>query len=175
MFLLFGLGNFGSKYQAQRHNAGYWLIESLLKKLNLPPLTLQKKLKTRLSKDKNLILAINETFMNECGPSLQSTAHFYKIKPSNIYLAHDDLDLEVGESKIQFDRGPAGHHGVESVIQALGTQSFHRIRLGIGRHPKITPEKYVLTPPNFFEKLRINKNISQTSTDIISKLKLSGL
>ncbi len=175
MFLLFGLGNFGSKYQAHRHNAGYWLVESLLKKLNLPPLTLQKKLKTRLSKDKNLILATNETFMNESGPSLQSTAHFYKIKPANIYLAHDDLDLKVGESKIQFDRGPAGHHGVESVIQVLGTQSFHRIRLGIGRHPKITPEKYVLTPPNFFEKLRINKNISQTSADIISKLKLSGL
>ena len=107
--------------------------------------------------------------MNEAGYSIQRQVHFYKIDLADFYLIHDDLDLPVGEYRIQFDRGPAGHHGVESVIQHLGTQAFNRIRIGIGKPENNVPvEDYVLQKFTTEE----NKIIDETFDKIISNLPL---
>ena len=128
MKLFIGLGNPGKIYEKTRHTVGHQFIE-ILKTKNLP----------------NSKFDINTGFMNEAGLSVGKIVHFYKIDLNNFYLIHDDLDLPVGEYRIQFDRGPAGHHGVESVIGHLGSQAFNRIRIGIGKPPEhVAVEDFVL-------------------------------
>ncbi len=167
MYLVFGLGNPEEKYQSTRHNVGQWLIHSLQKKLSLPNLTNQKKLQSKTIKGNNLVLAFSNLYVNQSGESVQKVSSFFKIPKKNIFIVHDDLDLPVGDYKIQFNRGPAGHHGIESVIKHLNTQSFHRIRLGIGRSKNIPGEKYVLQKPNFFEKIKLQKTIQRAIEDLL--------
>jgi len=150
MNLIIGLGNPGKKYASTRHNVGHMVIDNLPTQKNI--------LKT-------------DCFMNESGIFVQKQVHFYKIPPANLYIIHDDLDLPVGEYRIQFDRGPAGHHGVESIIQHLGTQAFWRIRIGIG-HPEFdTVENYVLKPFTKDESVLISQTIDKIVAEITS---LSG-
>ena len=153
MKLIIGLGNPGKKYQNTRHNLGQTVAKLLTEKYG--------------PKTSSLMFTITDCYMNESGPAVQKVLHFYKIPPADLYLIHDDLDLGVGEYKIQFDRGPAGHHGVESVIQSLGTQAFNRIRIGIGKPtPPISPEDYVLLPFSAADKLIINQTIDKIIADI---------
>lgn len=163
--LLVGLGNPSKAYQNTRHNLGRVLVEKyaklhgikLLKKPKLNALIGQ----TRVG-DWSLILALPTTFMNLSGQAVAKIANFYKIDPENIYIAHDDLDIRLGESKIQFDLGPAGHNGIKSIIDNLATQAFWRIRIGIG-HPQdnIPIEDYVLMPPTKDELPQLNSVISE--------------
>lgn len=153
MKYFFGLGNIGKQYQKTRHNVGHQFIAKLTI-MDLPHTKLE----------------INSGYMNESGLSAQKFVHFYKIDLNNFYLVHDDLDLGVGEYRLQFDRGPAGHHGVESVIAHLGTQTFNRIRIGIGKPPNQIPvEDFVLQ--NFSKEEKII--ISATFDKILAKLKLN--
>lgn len=153
MKLIIGLGNPDKKYQNTRHNVGHQFITHF-KELNPSQTT----------------LAINDGFMNESGVSVQKTVHFYKVPLNQFYLVHDDLDLPVGEYRLQFDRGPAGHHGVESVIQNLGSQAFWRIRIGIG-HPinQIPVEDYVLQPFSADEKVLISQTIDKIAEDFMGR------
>jgi PTH1 family peptidyl-tRNA hydrolase len=155
MKLFVGLGNPDKKYQDTRHNIGHYFI-SILEKLNLP----------------NLKTGINSGYMNEAGDSVQKLVHFYKISHNNFYLVHDDLDLATGEYRVQFDRGPAGHHGVESVIQHLGSQLFWRIRIGVGRpeNKNVPIEDYVLQKFSTAEKILIDQAIDK----IVSEIKKQG-
>lgn len=154
MKLFIGLGNPGKKYLNTRHNIGHQLIDKL-KVLDLPKVK----------------LATNDSYMNEAGLSVQKVVHFYKIPLDQVYIIHDDLDLPVGEYRLHFDRGPAGHHGVESVIVHLGSQAFNRIRIGIGHPLDNTPvEDYVLRPFTSEE----TKIISQTIDKIIADIKNLG-
>ncbi|MFA7300911.1 MAG: aminoacyl-tRNA hydrolase [Candidatus Shapirobacteria bacterium] len=151
MKYFFGLGNPGKQYEKTRHNIGHQII-SILKEKNPP----------------NCKLETNTGFMNEAGLSAQKFVHFYKVNLDNFYLVHDDLDLPVGEYRIQFDRGPAGHHGVESVIGHIGSQAFNRIRVGIGKPINQVPvEDFVLLPFTKEEKVIINETIDK----IVEKLK----
>lgn len=149
MKLFIGLGNPDKKYENTRHNVGHLLI-------------------SRLPASKSHLKSDN--YMNESGIFVQKQIHFYKIDPSDLYLIHDDLDLPVGEWRLQFDRGPAGHHGVESVIEHLGTQAFWRIRIGIGKPEIIPVEKYVLQPFSAEEK----KKISEVIDTIIGEIENLG-
>jgi len=154
MKLFIGLGNPGKQYQNTRHNVGHQFIE-ILKTKNLP----------------NSKLDINTGFMNEAGLSVQKIVHFYKIDLNNFYLIHDDLDLPVGEYRIQFDRGPAGHHGVESVIGHLGTQAFNRIRIGIGKPPEfVDVADYVLQKFSLSDKKIITETIDKIVQELYNTL-----
>jgi len=155
MKLFVGLGNPGKKYQNTRHNLGQTIAKKLIEKYG--------------QKNNGLMFTITDSFMNESGPAVQKIVHFYKISPADLYLIHDDLDLGVGDYKIQFDRGPAGHHGVESVIQSLGTQAFNRIRVGIGKPTTpITVEDYVLQPFSPEERVIIDQTIDKIVKEIES-------
>lgn len=171
--LLIGLGNPGKAYQNTRHNLGSVLVEKYAK-LHGIKLLKKPKLEAFIGQgrvgESNLILALPTTFMNLSGTAVQKVANFYKITPENIYITHDDLDIGVGESKIQIDRGPAGHNGIKSIIDCLGSQAFWRLRIGIG-HPQdnIPTQDYVLMPPTKDEKTKIYQEIDK----IIEDLKLN--
>jgi len=167
MKALIGLGNPGKTYQNTRHNLGQLIISNLILNLNLK-LKTNPKLSAKITKHKNWLIAIPTTFMNNSGQAVQKILSYYKISPDNLYVIHDDLDLEVGDWKIQFDRGPAGHNGIKSVVENLGTQSFNRFRVGIG-HPtnNLPVEDYVLKPFLPTEK----KIITQTIDKILPEIK----
>ena len=151
MKLFFGLGNSGKEYENTRHNLGQMIIKKISEK-NSFSLSKKIKLQSEVGESSKNIFALSTGYMNLSGASVQKVAAFYKISPENIYIIHDDLDLPVGEWKLQFDRGPAGHNGVISTIENLGTQAFWRIRVGIG-HPEIEAvESYVLKPFSSDEK-----------------------
>lgn len=126
MFLLVGLGNPGEKYQNTSHNVGHWLVDQLEA---LDGFTLRK----------------TSVYMNNSGLAVKRLLDEMKLSPDNLVVAHDDLDLKLGEFKLQEGRGSAGHKGVQSIIDTLGTQNFWRLRLGIGRPPSgFEAEEYVL-------------------------------
>lgn len=132
MKLLVGLGNPGPKYQNTRHNVGFLFLDFLVKN-NL----LNKQVKT-LKPD---------TYMNHSGMAVAKELNFYKLKPADLIVVHDDLDLRLGEYKVQFGKGPKLHNGVESVEKVLGTKDFWRVRIGVdNRIPdnRVSGKSYVL-------------------------------
>ncbi len=147
--LVFGLGNPGRQYTRSRHNIGRETVNyfagQLEEEFQYAPKLKAYFLKARLGK-LQVVLAKSELFMNESGYSLRLLKDYYKIAPDNIWVIHDDVDIPFGKIKSSYGRGAAGHHGVESVIQHLGTADFHRIRIGVWNRP-------------FSEK---NKNITQS-------------
>jgi len=163
--LLVGLGNPGKSYQNTRHNLGSFLVEKYTQRHHAELLK-KPGFKANIGQiragESKIILATPATFMNLSGQPISKIINFYKITPQNIYVAHDDLDIEVGESKIQFDRGPAGHNGIKSIIEQLSNHQFWRIRIGIN-HPtdNIDVEDYVLMPPTTDEKSKINQTIDK--------------
>ena len=166
MKLFFGLSNPGKQYQNTRHNLGQMIIKKYVETHDRASLLNKSKLQCQLCEiDKN-IFAISSGYMNESGIALQKVAAFYKISPENIYIIHDDLDLPVGEWRLQFDRGPAGHNGVKSVIENLGTQAFWRIRVGIGKPEFDNTEEYVLKPFSKEEKMLISETLDKILTEI---------
>lgn len=158
MQAIIGLGNPGKKYTGTRHNVGFFILDYFQKKLNLPPFALNKKIRAKISKNRSYLLSKPQTFMNRSGRSVQALLLFYKIPHRNLWLIHDDIDIPLGQFKIQRNRSAAGHQGVQSVIQSLGTQDFQRIRAGIGAlgPKKIPTEKFVLQCFTPSEQKKIN-------------------
>lgn len=166
MKLFFGLGNPGKQYQNTRHNLGQMIINNYLEAQRAEHIRIKSKLNSSLIEINKNIFAISTDYMNESGIALQKVVAFYKISPENIYIIHDDLDLPVGEWRLQFDRGPAGHNGVKSVIENLGTQAFWRIRVGIGKPEFDSAEQYVLKPFSKEEKVIITETIDKILKEI---------
>lgn len=149
MKLIVGLGNPGEKYQATKHNLGFVVLDGLLQKLEPVDKTVWRKdskSNNLIFKTKELILAKPQTMMNASGFAVQKLSDYYKIKPKDIWVVHDDVDLILGKFKIRLGGAAAGHRGVESIIEKLGTDKFVRFRLGIGRPGRGEPgvDDYVL-------------------------------
>lgn len=148
MFLIVGLGNPEEKYAGTRHNLGFEVVDALRKKLNAGDWSLEDKFKSEFIKFNytlnpihyTLVLARPQTYMNKSGLAVAKLANFFKIKPQNIVIVHDELDLELGHIKIRLGGSAAGHHGVESVIAGLGTDQYVRLRLGIGTQKALSGE-----------------------------------
>lgn len=158
MRLIVGLGNPGEKYQNTRHNLGFMVLDELARKmlsLSKTKWQIDEKSNSQFIKVNNqLILVEPQTMMNASGFAVAKLASFYKVKAEDIWVVHDDVDLPLGKIKIRLSGAAGGHHGVESIIQQLGTDKFVRFRLGIG-HPgrgndKLV-ERYVLQGFTFHE------------------------
>lgn len=139
MKLIVGLGNPGEKYAKVRHNLGFMVLDELVDNWEE-----NKKLKSLISKKDDLIFAKPLTYMNNSGLAVKLLTIAYNLVPSALIIVHDDLDLMLGQIKVRTGGSAAGHHGVESIIEALGTDQFTRVRLGIGNQKP--SEKFVLDP-----------------------------
>lgn len=135
MFLIVGLGNPGPEYENTRHNLGFEVIEELAGRLSIT--SLKSKCHSFIAEAKignhKIIIAQPQTFMNNSGPAVRGLLEWFKINLRNLILVYDDVDLEVGQVRLREKGSSAGHHGVESVMASLGTGSFVRVRIGIGR------------------------------------------
>jgi PTH1 family peptidyl-tRNA hydrolase len=164
--LLVGLGNPGKEYQSTRHNAGAWWVSHLVD---------QKKLSFRKEAkffgsvanlklgDKEILLMLPQTFMNESGKAVGAVARFYKIQAAEILIAHDELDLPCGTVKLKRGGGVGGHNGLKDIAAQMGSQDFWRLRLGIG-HPGDASKVsgFVLNAPTKQESVLINDAITRS-------------
>jgi len=141
MKLIVGLGNPGIKYKNTRHNVGFMALDKMSGDFKF-----NKKFNAEVSKIDDTVLAKPQTFMNLSGPSVQAVMSFYDIAPDDLTVIHDDLDIALGEFKIQKGRSSAGHNGVQSIMDSIGTKEFTRVRVGIKTEAleKIPVEKFVL-------------------------------
>ncbi len=133
-YIIIGLGNPGEEYDGTRHNVGRMVLDAFVKVNKLKDWQIDKKLKAlkteiKIGKNKALILK-PETFMNKSGETVKSIITSKK-KAETLIVIHDDLDLPLGKVKISFNKSSGGHKGVESIIRAIKTEAFIRLRLGI--------------------------------------------
>jgi PTH1 family peptidyl-tRNA hydrolase len=185
MFILVGLGNPGKEYENTRHNTGAMALEVFRKSQNFPEWKFDKKLSALTSNGKlktyNVKLLQPQTFMNKSGDALKNlplTTHNLqqgkkKIKEiANLAVLHDDLDIPFGSYKISFNKSSGGHRGVESIIKAVKTQAFARVRIGIAASAAVvkksqddeTVEKVILgkfTPDQLAELKKMLKHIAE--------------
>lgn len=145
--LVVGLGNPGKDYRHHRHNVGFMLADRLAAELGLRFTRHQSKaLVTSGSlSGRKLILAKPQTFMNLAGQSVAPLVRFYRIALTDLLVICDDLDLPQGALRLRPEGGSAGHKGLRSIFEALGSQDFPRLRIGIGRPPgSMDPADFVL-------------------------------
>jgi PTH1 family peptidyl-tRNA hydrolase len=131
MKLLVGLGNPGPTYTYTRHNIGFLIIDKILHRVSANNIS-KKSFLGELYKYKDMLLLKPTTFMNLSGKSVQAVANFYKIKPDDILVIHDDIDLPFGAIKLKKGGGHGGHNGLKS-IDSLITKEYNRLRLGVDK------------------------------------------
>jgi PTH1 family peptidyl-tRNA hydrolase len=132
--LVVGLGNPGREYEHNRHNVGHMVVDELARRHDA---SWKSKFSGQLADIRidchKVGLLKPETFMNESGRSVRAAAQFYKLEPDAILVVHDESDLELGRLQARRGGGLAGHNGLRSVAQHLGTSDFLRLRVGVGR------------------------------------------
>lgn len=168
-YLIVGLGNPGREYRENRHNIGFMLIDRLAIRLNARLSRFQSKalLASTRHREKKIILAKPQTYMNLSGQAIQSLTHFYKIPLENLIVAHDDLDLPFGTIRLRPKGGAGGQKGIKSAIQHLGTQEFPRLRMGIGRPPgRMDPAAYVLQDFSRAEEQLLSETLDRAADAI---------
>lgn len=132
--LVAGLGNPGREHAQDRHNAGWMAVDELARRHDG---SFRSKFSGRLAElrvgEARLALLKPETYMNLSGGPVGAAARFFKVPPEALVVVHDDVDLEPGRLQVRLGGGLAGHNGLRSIAQALGTQEFLRVRIGVGR------------------------------------------
>ena len=160
--LVVGLGNPGKEYERTRHNAGSWLVERFAQANGI---TLRKdpKFKALVGKlaDGGWLL-LPQSFMNLSGQPVHMLAGFFKIKPEEVLVVHDELDFEPGVARLKQGGGIAGHNGLRDISQRLASHDYWRLRIGVGKPPPGTEGgDYVLHKPSVEEKAAIDQAIDR--------------
>jgi PTH1 family peptidyl-tRNA hydrolase len=175
--LIVGLGNPGPEYEQTRHNVGFWLVDNLAGGVARSPLKREARFNALVAKGvivgQEVWLLEPQTFMNLSGQSVGGLAHFYKIKPDEVLVVHDELDLAPGIAKIKKGGSSGGHNGLKDITSALGTQDYWRLRIGIGHPRSVNSQQavadFVLHRPRKEEQPLINEAIAY-SLDVIPLL-----
>ena len=148
MLLVAGLGNPGREYARNRHNAGYLVLDELVRRHSG---SWRSKFSGQVAEirvdDAKVVLLKPETYMNESGRSVGAAAQFFKVEPADVLVVHDEGDFDLGRLEVKFGGGLAGHNGLRSIAQHLKTQDFRRLRIGVGRPERGDPRSladYVL-------------------------------
>ena len=171
MKLIVGLGNPGEKHEKTRHNLGFLVLDRFLRDFSQVQKTIwedNKKFKCDMAKIdwqpkkgilRKVILVKPKTYMNNSGLCVGLVSSFYKINPSDIWIIHDEIDLPSGSMKIRLGGGSAGHKGVMSIMNSLGTEKFWRFRLGIGHQKGIQNLKFL--PRRRADKIKNSKSVEE--------------
>jgi PTH1 family peptidyl-tRNA hydrolase len=175
--LVAGLGNPGREHARDRHNAGWMVVDELAGRHGSP--SFRSKFSGRLAElriaDRRVALLKPETYMNESGRSIGAASRFFKVPADHLLVVHDDVDLDIGRLQARLGGGLAGHNGLRSIAQALGTKDFLRLRIGVGRPGRGDPRDvadYVLSP---FEADEDPEAIVGRAADAVESLLVDGL
>ncbi len=148
--LVAGLGNPGRKYERTRHNIGHMVCAEVARRRGASS---RSKFSGKLAElrldDARVALLAPQTFMNESGRSVGAAVRYFKLPPEQLLVVHDEVDLDLGRLQVRMGGGLAGHNGLRSVAQHLGTPEFMRLRVGVGRPERGDPRPvadWVLTP-----------------------------
>jgi PTH1 family peptidyl-tRNA hydrolase len=142
-WLVVGLGNPGPAFALHRHNIGYRVAEELARRMNVR-FRAARGMRIEVAEGRvgpvgddapRLIMGKPRTFMNESGWAVARLLAYYKLKPSQMIVVHDELDLDAGQLRVKFGGGDNGHNGLKSIRSSLGTGDFYRVRIGVGRPP----------------------------------------
>jgi peptidyl-tRNA hydrolase, PTH1 family len=174
--IVVGLGNPGKKYEQTRHNVGFLVLDCLAEKLNAS-------WKTKASwssqvaeislNEKKVVLLKPETFMNLSGNAVARARGFWRKTPiDQIWVIHDDVDLELGDIRIKKGGSSAGHRGINSIDNKLGSADYHRIRVGVGRpdNSKIPIDKFVLGKFAEAEQKQIREIVESACETILKQI-----
>lgn len=173
MKLVVGLGNPGREYKNTRHNVGFMVLDNYLGKVNWK--TKQENYYYTEEVNGEQIIYIKPiTYMNLSGLAVNKIVSFYKIKPSDILVIQDDLDLNVASYKIKRNSSSGGHNGIKSIIQELKTEEFGRLKIGIGKSSQIPTDKYVLGKFSTEDASLIAKNMD-TYKNIVDVFVKNGI
>ncbi len=175
--LVVGLGNPGKEYEKTRHNVGWWVLDEVSRRWGFS--FDRKKFEgvygeTRIN-DQNVLFLKPLTYMNRSGESVSQFVRFFKLDPQDVLLVYDDLDLPLGKVRFRPKGSSAGHRGVQSVIEALGSQEIPRVKVGIGR-PASKEEvvDYVLSPFRE-EELPVIEEAVKRAADCVELLLSEGI
>lgn len=177
MFVMMGLGNPGSRYRFTRHNIGFMVLEEIAArwKVDLKQKSFNALWNRGKVADRDVILALPQTYMNLSGNAARDLTAYFKVPVSRLIVIHDDLDLAFGSVRLKTGGGSAGHKGLKSIAECVGSKDFMRIRLGIDKPAdKFRTEGYVL------EKFRKEEaehlpSIIHRAADAAADLILSGM
>lgn len=177
MKLILGLGNPGPQYQNTRHNFGWLAIDQFRQEAGFPEWQENAKFKASLSEGEiageKIILTKPLTFMNLSGRAAGALSNFYKLPPEDVWVLHDDIDLPLGSLRISSGSGAAGHNGVKSIIEKLGTKDFVRFRLGIASNKKGFLSSFFKMPSEKFVMQNFSSAEKETVEEITKKAVLA--
>jgi PTH1 family peptidyl-tRNA hydrolase len=161
--LVVGLGNPGKEYERTRHNAGFWLVERFAQSKGVA-LRKDPKFKALVAKTpEGVWLLLPQSFMNLSGQPVQMLAGFFKIKPDEVLVVHDELDFAPGTARLKQGGGIAGHNGLKDISQRLASHDYWRLRLGVGKPPAGREgADYVLEKPTAEERSAIDAAIAKS-------------
>ena len=178
MRIIVGLGNPGERYQNTRHNVGFMFVDELIKVLNFPDWSEDRKKEALVIDHKLLGLLVKpQAFMNMSGRVVKRYVNLYKIHVPDIWVIHDDLDLPLGKYKVQMGKGPRVHYGVISIEEALRSDNFWRVRIGVDNRnllpdgSRMSGEEYVLKNFTQEEKSVVEGVIRNGINDLVNRLK----
>lgn len=178
--LVVGLGNPGPEYEKTRHNAGCWVIDGMARVLGANGFCPDKKMKadvaSALVDGRKLWLIKPQTYMNCSGQSVGPFARFHDIKPEEVLVLHDELDLLPGQLRVKLGGSSGGHNGLKDIQAALGTPDYWRLRVGIG-HPRSLQlnqgvADFVLHRPRQDEQIEIDRAIDRVAAE--TRLLIAG-
>ncbi len=172
MKLIIGLGNPGKAYANTWHNLGFLALDKFQETNGFEKFKKDSKLLAEISvgkigKDK-IILAKPQTFMNNSGNAVSAIGKYFKVSPKDIIVIHDDIDLPLGKIRVAYDSSAGGHNGIKSIIEALGTKKFSRIKIGVktDKLEKIETADYVLERIPASAKKVVDEMVKSTSSAV---------
>jgi peptidyl-tRNA hydrolase, PTH1 family len=171
MKLVVGLGNPGKDYEATRHNVGFGVADTLVRKFSIFSFQFSKKFEAEIVQADAVMLVKPQTFMNRSGETVQKVMQFFKIAPADLLVVHDDLDITLGDYKINLGVGPKVHNGINSIREAIG-KDFWYVRVGIDpTKPRLrgAGADFVLSSFTEAERPIINEVIQKVADELISR------
>ncbi len=171
MKLVVGLGNIGKEYENTRHNIGFMVVDNYLDEDTIWKDNVHTFYTVKKVFNEDVIFIKPKTYMNLSGIAVREVVNYYKIDIDDILVIQDDLDLEVGASRLKRNSSSGGHNGIKSIIGELNTDSFARLKIGIGKDDKIPTDKYVLSriPKEDLEIINNNMDKYKEIIDIFIK------
>lgn len=158
MKLVIGLGNPGPEYLTTRHNAGFLFVDEL-QKTKLPA---------------GIVVKKSDTFMNQSGDFVKKMVEKYREPTADLYIVHDDLDIKLGEYKIQLGHGPKDHNGLNDIYNKLGSDNFWHVRIGIDNRPldnRVLGIEYVLQNFSDEEMKTVDRVIKEACKKLVTLFK----